>query len=59
MTSAKRFRTLLADFISSPVCDPPRYDRDVWMRIRDRGDGYNYIFTHVDDFKIVARDAEF
>ena len=28
------------------------------MRMRDRGDGYDWICTHVDDFKIVARDAQ-
>ena len=57
-TSAERFRTLLADFIRSLGFTPSRYDRDVWLRSRDRGDGYDYICTHVDDFKIVARDAE-
>jgi hypothetical protein len=35
-----------------------RYDRDVWMRGREEEDGYDYIFIHVDDFKIVARDPE-
>jgi hypothetical protein len=28
------------------------------MRKREEEDGYDYICTHVDDFKIVARDAE-
>ena len=27
------------------------------MRTRDSNDGYDYICTHVDDFKIVATDA--
>jgi hypothetical protein len=36
-----------------------RYDRDVWMRLQEEQDGYDYICTqHVDDFKIVARDLE-
>ena len=26
------------------------------MRLRDTADGYDYICTHVDDFKVVARD---
>ena len=28
------------------------------MRLRDNHDGYDYICTHVDDFKIFAKDAE-
>ncbi len=31
-----------------------RFDRGIW--IHDRGDGYDYICTHVDDFKISAKD---
>ena len=57
-TSAERFRTLLADFIRSLGFTPTRYDRDVWLRLRDDKDGYDYICTHVDDFKIVAREPE-
>ena len=57
-TSAEIFRTLLADFIRSLGFTPSRYDRDVWMRLRDEKNGYDYICTHVDDFKIVARDAQ-
>jgi hypothetical protein len=34
------------------------YDRDVWLREREELDGYNFIYTHVDDFKIVARDPD-
>ncbi len=57
-TSAERFRTLLADYLRSLGFNPSRYDRDVWMRLRDKKDGYDYICTHVDDFKIVAQDAD-
>ena len=57
-TSAERFRTLLADFLRSLGFSPSRYDRDVWMRLRDDKDGHDYICTHVDDFKIVAKDAD-
>ena len=38
--------------------NPSRYDHDVWMRLRDEKDGYDYIFIHVDDFKIVTKDAD-
>ena len=57
-TSAERFRTLLADFIRSLGFKPSRYDRDVWMRLREEGDGFDYICTHVDDFKVVAKQPE-
>jgi len=30
------------------------YDYDVWMQLPEEADGYEYIFTHVEDFKIVA-----
>jgi len=35
-----------------------RYDRDVWMRLREEQDGYDYLCTHVDDFKVVAKDPQ-
>ena len=34
------------------------YDHDVWMRMREDRTGYDYICTHVDDFKIVAHDPD-
>ena len=55
-TSAERFHTLLADFLRSIGFKPSRFDRDVWMRLRDEKDGYDYICTHVDDFKVVAKE---
>lgn len=58
-TSAERFRTLLADFLRTLGFKPSRFDRDVWMRLREKNDGYDFICTHVDDFKIVARTPSF
>ena len=55
-TSAERFRTMLADFLRTIGFKSSRFDRDVWMRMRDTKDGYDYICTHVDDFKVVAKD---
>ena len=57
-TSAERFHTLFADFIRSLGFIPTRFDRDVWMRLRDDRTGYDYICTHVDDFKVVAKNPE-
>jgi hypothetical protein len=55
-TSAERFHTLLADFLRTLGFTPSRFDRDVWMRLRDDETGYDYICTHVDDFKVVAKE---
>ena len=48
---------MFADFLRTLGFVPTRYDRDVWMRLRDTKDGFDYIYTHVDDFKVVAKDA--
>ena len=53
------FRTLLAVFLRTPDFKPTRFDRDVWIPLRDKKYGYAYICTHVDDFKIIARNPSF
>ena len=55
-SSSKAFRSHFAEFLRSIGFQSTMFDRDVWMRLREDGDGYDYICTHVDDFKIVARD---
>ena len=57
-SSSRAFRAHFADFLRQMGFVPTRYDRDVWMRLREERDGYDYICTHVDDFKIVARLPE-
>jgi hypothetical protein len=57
-SSSRTFRTHFADFLRSLGFIATRYDRDVWMRAREETDDYNYICTHVNDFKIVARDPK-
>ena len=56
--SADRFRSMLADFIHTLDFVPFCYDRDFWRKLRDDKSGYDYICTHVDDFKIVAKDPK-
>ena len=58
-TSAHQWRQLFADYLRSLGFKSTRYDRDVWLRKRSAKDGYDYICTHVDDFKIVAREPAF
>ena len=55
-TSAERFRTKFADFLRTLGFTSCRFDRDVWLRLCDTADGYDFICTHVDDFKVVAKD---
>jgi hypothetical protein len=57
-TSGRAFRNTFADFLRQLGFVATRYDRDVWMRLRDSKDGYDYICTHVDDFKVAARDPD-
>ena len=55
-SSANMWRNLFADFLRGLGFAPSRCDRDVWLRLRDDDTGYDYICTHVDDFKILAKD---
>ena len=55
-TSAERFRTKFADLLRTMGFKSVRYDRDLWMIPCPSGNGYDFICTHVDDFKIVADD---
>lgn len=57
-SSSRAFRAHFADFLQSMGFKACRYDRDVWLRERESGNGYDYICTHVDDFKIVARKPD-
>ena len=57
-SASRAFRLYFADFLRKFGFRPSLYDKDVWMRLRDEQDGYDYICTHVDDFKIYARDPE-
>ena len=54
-TSAERFRTMLAIFVRTLGFKTTCFDRDVWMRMQDDESSYNYISTHIDDFKCVAK----
>jgi hypothetical protein len=56
-SSSRAFRAAFADFLRSMGFVATRCDRDVWIRLRESNDGYDHICTHVDDFKVVARDA--
>jgi hypothetical protein len=55
-TSAERFHTMLADFLRTLEFIPSCFDREVWMRMRNDVTRYDYICTHVDDFKVVAKN---
>ena len=55
-TSAAAFRKAFSDFLRTLGFRPTRYDRDVWIVECPTGNGYDYICTHVDDFKVIADD---
>ena len=55
-TSAERFRSRFANLLRTMGFKSCRYDRDLWMIPCPTGNGYDYICTHLDDFKIVADD---
>ena len=55
-TSAEHCCTKFADCLRTLRFIPCRFDRDVWMHLRDDQDGYDIIYTHIDGFKVVAED---
>ena len=57
-SSSRAFRMFFAKFLKGCGFISTRYDRDIWMCLREKRDGYDYICTHVDDFKVVARDPK-
>jgi hypothetical protein len=38
--------------------ETPTIRCNVWMQLREMKDGYNYFCTHVDDFKINAKEPK-
>ena len=54
LSSSHAFCRHFADFLHSMGFRSVCYDRDIWMWTQEDKTGYDYICTHVDDFKIVA-----
>ena len=44
-SSSRAFRAYFADFLRATGFQPTRCDRDVWMRLRETNDGYDYLCT--------------
>ena len=57
-SSAERFHAHLADTLRSFGFKQTRYDNDVWIRLDESGEHYEYICTHVDDFMICSRNPK-
>ena len=57
-SSSRTFCGHFADFLRSMGFHSVHYDHDVWMQMHEDSTGYDYICTHVDNFKIVARDPD-
>lgn len=57
-SSAERFHSHLADTFRTFGFKQTRFDNDVWIRLDEKSNMYEYICTHVDDFMIVSRNPD-
>jgi hypothetical protein len=57
-SSSDAFRATFANFLWQKEFFPIWYYCDVWIQLHEMKDSYDYICTHVDDFKIVAKEPE-
>ncbi|CAJ1946205.1 unnamed protein product [Cylindrotheca closterium] len=57
-SSSRVYRETFAPFMFTIGFEPTRYDRDVWMRLGEGKSGYNYLCTHVNNFKNVSKDPQ-
>ena len=57
-TSSERWYAHFADSLRGIGFTPTRYDNDVWIRLNEDGDCYDYVCTHVDDFMIVGKNPQ-
>jgi len=55
-TSARQWNLKLGDSLKSFGFKPSRADPDLWIRLEDDGESYEYIATHVDDVICVGKD---
>ena len=56
-SSGNRWHSHFAKIIHQMGFTPSRYAPDVWYKLREGGEGYDYIATYVDDFLIAAKDT--
>ena len=52
------FRIFLADYIKYLDFNAVCYDRDMWMCIREDRTGHDYIYTHIDEFKVMVKNPK-
>ena len=57
-TSVEHFRIMHADFLCTLDFVTSRFEKDLWMQLHNSKDVYYYICTHMDDFKVVAKDPD-
>ena len=55
--SAEKFSTVLVRSLPVTGFKPNRFDSHVWTRMCDSRDGYAYICTRADVFKVMAMDS--
>ena len=57
-TSARQWNLTLGDSIRGMGFSPTRSDPDLWMKMANDGDHYEYIATYVDDLIIISKNPE-
>ncbi len=57
-TSSERWHAHFADSLRGIGFSPTRCDNDVWIRLNEDGDCYDYVCAHADDFMIVGKNPK-
>ena len=57
-SSSERFHEHLVDTLRSFGLSQTRSDNDVWIRLDEYGDHYEYVCTHVDDFMLFSKKPD-
>ena len=57
-SNSKRFHAHPADTLRSFGFVQTRFDNDIWIRLDETGESYEYVCTHVDDFMIYSNKPE-
>ena len=57
-TTSRAFHEFLADKLRRIGFIPSRADPDLWMKMNEEENGYDYIATHVEDLIIMAKEPQ-
>ena len=57
-TSGKRWHAHFVDTLRNMGFKPTHYDANLWIKLVEDWESYEYICMHVDDFQIIAKNPE-